>query len=769
MLDNKKICLLGVALLLLVTNLVIAQDKPIGYWRALLPYDTAASIASNGNIIYCASGEGFYTYNPSGGNAEEYSKVEGMSDVGTYIVTYDASTSSVLIIYSNGNIDIFKDNMFYNIPDFKLATVAGAKNVNDVYCENGFAYISTSIGVLVVDLVKHIISENYVFYHNDQSLSINSFNSNGIYYYTLTSNGIYRAPKNSPDLQNFQIWDNLDSTHILYFSSVVGNNLYFSDFNNVYKWTGDSVQLIYATTNTIQHIDCIGDKLSVSEYNTNVFNGKILIFDNNNSLVDSILSNIGKPRQCIQLLDSSIWLADAFYGLGKKSTSKGQFYFSPPGPGDPNSYDIYAYNKNLWIAHGGYNQRYLNNSNHYGLSNLSNGKWKRYDAYSVPIWDSLKDFVALAKDETNGTLYAASFNKGLFELHEDGSYVIYEQNSILEVSIPNAGSDLFQVIGLGLDQSNNLWVTMFGSYDELYVKEKSTGNWYKYHISYGPTGYPYNGGQITIDNSGDAWFNCTYGGGIIGYRANGTFSNLSDDTSTWIQKGVGYGNLPSNNVYCIAIDKDDNLWVGTDNGIGIVYNASSCLTAHCEADIPIVQYDQYAGYLFAGQNVRTIAVDGANRKWVGTDNGVWLLSPDASKIVYRFTQDNSPLPSNGIQKIAIDKATGDVYIGTTGGVVSFRSTATEGGTANQNVLVFPNPVPSGYGGTIAIKGLVTDADVRITDIKGELVYKTTALGGQAVWNGLDYKGHRPETGVYLVFVSSADGSQTYTGKMVFMH
>jgi hypothetical protein len=191
-------------------------------------------------------------------------------------------------------------------------------------------------------------------------------------------------------------------------------------------------------------------------------------------------------------------------------------------------------------------------------------------------------------------------------------------------------------------------------------------------------------------------------------------------------------------------------------------------TGSCEIRKPIVQYDQFAGYLFQNEKVKTIAVDGANRKWIGTTNGVWLISPDGDKIIYRFTVDNSPLPSNTIQKIAVDPITGVVYVGTSEGLVSFRSTATDGGESNANVLVFPNPVPSGYSGSIAIRGLVENADVRITDISGQLVYRTTALGGQAVWNGHDYTGRTPQSGVYLIFVTNKDGSQTHVGKMVFM-
>ena len=175
------------------------------------------------------------------------------------------------------------------------------------------------------------------------------------------------------------------------------------------------------------------------------------------------------------------------------------------------------------------------------------------------------------------------------------------------------------------------------------------------------------------------------------------------------------GNLPSDVVRCLMKDRDGAIWVGTDDGIGIYNNPGGMLAdgANIAAEKRPVQFDQFAGLLFAGESVRAMAIDGGNRKWIGTTNGVWLLSADATKILERFTVDNSPLPSNGIQNIAVDAVTGDVYIGTDEGLVSFRGSAVEGGTTNSTLQTFPNPVPSGYGGTIAIRGLVNDADVRI--------------------------------------------------------
>ena len=370
-------------------------------------------------------------------------------------------------------------------------------------------------------------------------------------------------------------------------------------------------------------------------------------------------------------------------------------------------------------------------------------------------------------------MYGASFGGysygGLWEYHPaDQSYKIYK-NDVFERGISSGG---WELAGMTLDASNNLWVTTYTSpVNELYIKEKSSGNWYKIHVNV-PRNPTNDGGPIVVDDAGEAWYVCDYGEGVIAYNTNNTFGDVSDDSYRHLNTGIGSGNLPSNNCFSIAKDLSGDIWIGTDNGIGIVYQTTSCIANNCDAVIPIVQYDAYAGYLFSGENVRAIVVDGANRKWVGTDNGVWLLSPDASTIIYRFTVDNSPLPSNRIQSIAIDKVTGDVYFGTDQGLVSFRSTATQGGDTNHNVMIFPNPVQKGYTGTIAISGLVANADVRITDIDGQLVFKTTAFGGQAIWNGVDYKGHRPQSGVYLVYVTNTDnsgaGTQTYVGKIVFI-
>lgn len=742
-----------------------AQQQPIGYWNSLMTYNSASGVVTDGNIMYTITKNAFFTYNNKTGELVDYSKVNGMSDIGMQCIGYSKESGTVILVYSNGNIDIFKDGQFYNIPDLKYKTVAGAKTVFQIHTEQGMAYLSTSLGIIVIDMKKKVITATYQFFNNSQLVPMYGFASAGNYYYVIGSSGIYKTSKSTVDLQNYLSWTRLDSVHSITQLASVGADIYFATTQQVYILSSDTLKTVYTDTR-LSHINGGLHDLFITNFKP--YKSKVKVMNPSFQITDSIIMD-DSIAQVLQLDDSSIWIANANTGLAKRMDNV-LGYFYPSGPGTGDVFDIYAHNGDVLVAHGGFSDSYVWTENAGGFSKYHNGSWSLFkQGVYYPFYDSMRDFVSIVRDETNGYIYAGSFQDGVYELRPDLTGTIYKNGSALEGSINN-GPNYFQVVGTGLDRNNNLWVSMFGSYSELYVKEKTTNNWYKYHVSYNRS-FPYAAGPMVFDESNNIWYPCVGGGGVVGYSTNNTLANPNDDIMYFMNAGVGAGNLPNSTVYALAVDQNDNLWIGTNDGIGILYNASSSLKRKVDAEIPIVQYDKYAGYLFKGEAVRTIAVDGANRKWIGTDNGVWLLSPDAgnSKIIERFTAENSPLPSDKIKKIAIDKVTGVVYIGTDKGLVSYRSTATEGGTTNTTVTTYPNPVPSNYSGTIAIKGLVANADVRITDMSGQLIYRTTALGGQAIWNGLDYTGRKPQSGVYLIFSTNSDGTQALSGKMVFLN
>jgi ligand-binding sensor domain-containing protein len=319
------------------------------------------------------------------------------------------------------------------------------------------------------------------------------------------------------------------------------------------------------------------------------------------------------------------------------------------------------------------------------------------------------------------------------------------------------------VSGLSFDAANNLWISNYGSEQPFRIR-KSDGSWKSFTLPFSLFENALS--QIVIDENNYKWIVAPKGNGLICFDHGSSIDNNNDDRWKKFGTGAGNGNLPNNDVQCVAKDKSGFIWVGTADGIGVIQCPGEIFAGGCDAIWPIVPHGNFAGYLFKGQEVRDIAVDGADRKWVATKNGVFLVSATGEKVIYRFTEDNSPLLSSDVKKITIDGKTGEVYFATLKGICSFRSTATEGGETNEEVLVFPNPVPPGFTGTIAIRGLVNNAIVKITELDGRLVYQARALGGQAVWDGKNYRGQKISSGSYLVLVNE-DGKKERTVTKIF--
>jgi hypothetical protein len=273
---------------------------------------------------------------------------------------------------------------------------------------------------------------------------------------------------------------------------------------------------------------------------------------------------------------------------------------------------------------------------------------------------------------------------------------------------------------------------------------------------------------MIVDESDQIWMLVprTSGNGILVAKElqNGSLRTRFLGTS---QNG---GGLPSNNVKAIVQDKDGEIWVGTESGIAVFYNPGLVFDGGVNADAQqiIIDDGKDIGYLLGSEVVNDIKIDGGNRKWVATNNGAWLIKEDGSEVVLHLTEDNSPLPSNIINCVGIIPNTGEVFFGTTNGIASFRSDATEATDLHDNTLVFPNPVHPDYEGPITITGLPEDATVKIADVAGRVVYELVAVGGTAVWNGLNFDGQKPQTGVYLIFSANKEDEDSLVSKLLIV-
>jgi streptogramin lyase len=469
-----------------------------------------------------------------------------------------------------------------------------------------------------------------------------------------------------------------------------------------------------------------------------------------------------KVPVAVKVQGDLIWVADRIGGLLRISGNN-LVSIKPDSPDGVSMGAGMYLDGNIWAAAGSVGVDWKPQLNENGFFKFDGGTWKNYNRNSFGTLDSTKDIITIAGDPVSGTMYAGSFGGGLIELAAT-SIKIFKQNSLISSSLTNPGS--FQVSGLAVDDNKNLWISNYGSEQNLIVRKKD-GSWKKFSIPFPHTDKAV--GKIMIDPSSRKWIISPKGNGLFCFDDGGTIDQTSDDKWRFYRQGKGNGNLPSSNVFSVVADRNGFIWVGTDKGIGIIECGDNIFNSgDCDAILPVVQQDNYAGLLFGEETVNDIAVDGADRKWIATNNGVWLVSSDGQKLISRFTETNSPLLGNKIYQVVIHKVTGEVFFFTNNGICSFRGTATEPVTEKQKPLVFPNPVPPGYNGSIAIRNLPENSWIKITELDGRLVHQGRSLGGQAIWNGKNYKGEKVSSNVYLVFILDQYNTQQLSTKIFFI-
>lgn len=756
---------LSLSAILYTTDSIAQHGGPaVEQWKSFLPYNQAVGVASDGTNFFCATNSGFFTYNRTDGTLTPYSKSNGMSDIGLSGVAYDPLTNQAVLAYTNSNIDLFKDNTFYNIPEIKRTNVGGDKTIHHVTASEGRAYLSSTIGLVILNLNKKEVKETVVFSDNGLTVPVYASVVANDSVFAVTGMGLFRTSVNNNFILNYATWDELDP-RVFHYIGYAASTLYTAEADSLYERQNGTINFFRKTQYPVTSLDAGDNGIWVSASSPDLFKGYGKLVKSDGTVSDSFSSV--SPTQVVPLANNEVWFTDnsnfsfpTQHGLRKKTSVDKSDPFYPDGPIVASSFDISAYNGDLWMAHGGKTEGWGFTKNRAMYSHFTNDKWINFPYFS---YEWVQDFIRVLRDQRTGRVYLGSYSGGVVIVEPSGETNVYNKNVLPSV---NSEGVIFPVSGLALDENDNLWINNGGTPYELSVKT-SDGNWYNCKSIIENT--EHSAADVLVDDYGQKWFITNYSRGAVVYNDNGTPENSSDDQYRMIRAGAGSGNLPDNNTLSIVKDKDGVIWIGTSNGIGIVSEPDGVISGKSEATLKVVTFgDQIGGYLFQNQAVKTMAVDGANRKWIGTTNGVWLISEDAESIIYRFTEDNSPLPSNFIERINIDPVTGDVYFSTSKGVVAFRSTATDGKPENDKPLViYPNPVPSGFNGMIAVKGVAENADVRFTDIAGQMVYRTKALGGQAVWNGKDYTGRRVQSGVYLVFVVNKDGTQKATGKFIF--
>jgi len=763
----RKILLLLAIVLLELSALTAQNVLPIGGWRSHLPFRTGRYVTQSDDKIYFSTKQAILALDKEELSSEFITTVEGLSNVGIELIRYNKQADALLIIYENTVIDLlYPDGAVVTLNQIRnFDYTAGEKVINDVFIENdSIVYLAASYGVSRLNIAAQEF-EFTTFFNGIPVESVYLYEDD---IYAATDEGIYFTATDNINPDDFGNWSFLgpDQGFPMDYTAAA-----FAEFDGQFYLTVNDTLFSYVDGGlNFKHYEQGSTISFLSQEGIHLLAGyrpnKIVYFHPDGSMGDAPFNCVKVPNYAIEDEKGRLW-------FGNEELRSSFRYMNSINEGFCNTidfdtpwsesvWDISIRNGELWMASGGLDQtlsaRFLSD----GFASFIDGQWTIYNRGNTEALrgtntapdatdDDVQDFIASAIHPGNGIVYMGSFLEGLVEVEQIEEEIIFnhytEQNSTLQPAIGDAIRT--RVGGLAFDEDNNLWVANHSVERPLSVLLPD-GEFRSFDL---PGCNQNELFDVAVDGSGFKWV-------VIGNTSTalllfdeGELDNTTDDRCRVFT--ANNSELPTNSTNCLVADLEGDIWVGTAEGITIFECGSSAFEPACQGTRRIVEQDGFGAFLLETENVNTIAIDGANRKWVGTNNGVFLLSANGEEQVARFTTENSPLFSNEILEIEVNQGTGEVFIGTVEGLISYQSDAVRGGQVHRSsITVYPNPVRDDYQGPIAIKGLARDATVKITDINGQLVFETTALGGQAIWNGQDYNGRRVATGVYLVFSSS---------------
>ncbi len=777
-----------------------AQQK-VGQWRDYFSYSSCNFSGITENKLIGVNSLGLFYYTLNENSYQRLNKTNTLHDINICAFS-TLSNGDIIIGYKNGNIDIIKNDEAIAIPDLKNKNMVESKEFSQFYEYEDRIFSSLPFGIMVINPEKLEISDTYYIGPEGSELKINQITVFNDTIYAASENGIYKAPANSPVLGAYSTWQETTgmfenfSCIINFDKQIITSKGDKNNTNDIYVFDGNQ-WLKKLTVKYFTGLSANSNKLVI------VTSKNIQIYDKDFNLIKSISKYSFQseqetgiaPNSAIIDESSDLIIADDNYGIVRISEDSDDEYYYPDGPMSNNIFDIVASTAGVYTTAGGISTSWNNMSRPGEYSFYDGTSWTKFRRNSTieeqKYW---KDFLNIAIDPADpGHAYICSWGTGVFEVSAGNLINNYNQyNSGLQNIDWTEKPFYVRVGGIAIDKEGNVWMNNGGVNYGLVSKIKNADNndkWIQY--SYRALNKLHSMGKILITKDGYFWMIVprTDIAGVFVFDVAGTPEDQSDDryrcklppSSDSDPRNAGQlklwdenGEEITNKVFSIAEDKNGYIWVGTNKGVLVYYRPYVIFDDEkpfaSRIKVPRNDGSNLADYLLEHEDVTAIAVDGGNRKWLGTANsGLFLVSEDGTKTIHSFNMDNSPLVSNHINSIAIHPKTGEVFIGTDNGIVSFKGLATEGEQSYKKIYAYPNPVRENYSGDIIITGLVENSILKIVDVSGNLVFQTTSVGGRAVWNGQNLHGEKVKTGVYIVFVSNEDGTEKATTKILVIN
>lgn len=736
-------------------------------WTGHFSYVSIKAISQGNDRIYAAAENAVFSYDLSTQEIETISTINGLSGGLISTLYYSQNFGLLIIGYESGLIEIIADgdeDVLTVVDILNKPTIPpDTKRINHFNEFDGKLYVAAQFGISVFDLAALEFGDTYFIGDGGAQIDITATAVLAPYIYASTSeNGIRRAFVAADNLIDFNQWSQIAGGGYLGLVKA-GNQIYTANTNLLYSVVG-GLQVVDNIAGTIRGINGQNDFINITTFNS------VRTYNQNLSVVASASSIPGV--ETYELLTG--FSHDNFLYLGTKEQGLFQIPFGgitakqilPDGPLFNNSFSIDASPGQLWVNFGdvtvSFNPFPLTKK---GISNLREGAWTNipYEELTETLGKEVNDLVRVRinPNEPN-QVFMSSFQKGILQIEDQTPFKLFdESNSSLQITDENPAFGI-RIFGLDFDSRGSLWALQ--AQDERGLIEITPeGQLVQYDISdvFNFDRPPLALTEVEVTRDNFVFFG-TVSDGLIGYNpANGNFNKISED--------AGNGNLPNTTVRSLALDNNNRLWIGTLEGLRVLFSPGSVFDENANIDTQpiIILEDGVPQELLFELTITDIEVDGANNKWISTaSSGVFYLSPNGQETLLQFNIENSPLPSNNVQDIAIDSFSGVVYFATVNGLVAFNGTSTAPRDNLEGVYAFPNPVRPGFTGNVTIDGLTANANVKITDISGNLVFETTSEGGSVLWDTTAFGNYRVASGVYLVIITGEDALETKVSKIM---
>ncbi len=764
----KRVIVLVSILFPMLLSSLMAQI-PVGTFRDHLSFYSCKSVAVTPEYVYAACNSGLLYVDKSDNSTGTFSKVDGLSGTALTRIHYDAASQYLAVAYDDGNLDFIRDDRITNVSDIKDKSITSSKKVNGFLSYDGLLYLAYPFGIVSVDMATLLIRDTWYTRIGNTHIKVNSLQVFNDEFVINTDAGIYVTSVTNPAIADFNTWQKVDEMGDAAFTV----SCLFSGRVYVVKGgeTGDT--LYYKDSGGWHLSDIQEDDIRALAANDSILTlcgwSFVKNFDRNERQIcetwweGTYLWQNGKD---VALDGQTVWVADETNGLHKILCELWSIERIPgKGPYANTAYAMDYADGVLAMVPGMVSVTWGNGWIYPNFSYFTNEKWHNIYQKDNPSLADVYDLTAVAINPNNTSeIFVGTFGGGLRKYDRSRVTAVYDRSNS-----PLRSNDSLQgrIGGLAFDANNNLWVSCCYSNVPIAVLQPN-GNWQALTLSSYTTGNNTAVSQIMVDSRNYKWIVIPRDNKLLVYDDNRTISNPNDDRIASVNLNA-MANIETSSVNCVAEDRDGEIWIGCNLGIKVIYNPATVFKSTLYAQNVLIKQINYVQNLFEFEEVTCITVDDANRKWVGTTkSGVFLISENGDKQLLHFTEDNSPLLSNKIHNITIDRMTGEVFIATSNGLVSYMGTATAGREDYSEVTVFPNPVRETYHGVITVRGLMDHSFCKIADAAGNLVWQGYANGGELTWDGKDFYGKRPATGVYFVFASDRTGKKRNVAKILFV-